>query len=117
MRVRLNNTLISNNNTTCGLSGYGEVEDYSIKVTPTNDIGSSSHQKDILLYPNPVLNVLNVEIEGSSEKTCFEILNSMGQAVYKSSLVDKTVVDLSKGFYLIKFETGESVLMRKFVKE
>jgi len=121
MRIRLDDTgKDSSNNTPCGVSGYGEVEDYSINVNPINSIGSLSNHKEIVLYPNPVLNKLFIETGGSIETIHFEILNSIGQSVYKSNFVDKTVIDMSqfsKGFYLIKFETGESSLYRQFVKE
>jgi len=120
MRIRLNNVDLAGNNTPCGVSGYGEVEDYSINVTSNAGIGSLSNTKKIVLYPNPVLNQLNVEIQGATETTSLEILNSIGHTVYKSNFVKKTVVDMTKfsvGFYLIKFETGEGMMYRKFVKE
>ena len=120
MRIRLHNTTSNANYTPCGFSANGEVEDYTVDVVPTVGTPSFIKSRKILLYPNPVLNQLNVEIEGSSEKIRCEILNSMGQKVFSSNLNGKTSIDMtqfSDGFYLIKFETGGYFLYRKFVKE
>jgi photosystem II stability/assembly factor-like uncharacterized protein len=120
MRIRLNNSTVFPNNTPCGASDYGEVEDYSINVVSNAGIHSASNVKKIVLYPNPVLNQLNIEVAGTSESTYFEIHNSIGQTVYNTNFVNKTVVDMAQfpvGFYLIKLKAGDGFLYRKFVKE
>jgi len=76
--------------------------------------------KKISIYPNPVTNELIIEFENNTNETDFEILNSIGQVVFKGSLVKKTTVHTSNfttGVYLIKLENGKTFEFKKIVKE
>jgi hypothetical protein len=76
--------------------------------------------KTIEIYPNPVTNELIIEMDGNSNNEGFEILNSIGQVVFKGKLLEKTVVQTSRflpGIYLIKFEIGKTSEFKKIVKE
>jgi len=62
---------------------------------------------NIKIYPNPVTDELVIEIPGNNEKLNFEIINSIGQIVFKGSLFDKTVVqtkNFASGSYLFKLD-------------
>jgi len=79
--------------------------------------GVEGENNTIKLYPNPVTNELKIEFEGSST---FEILNMMGQIVYKGNLVEITSVNtsnLSLGVYMIKLMQGNLIQLKKFIKE
>ena len=70
----------------------------------------------ILVYPNPMKNVLNIKMEGGST---FEILNLTGQVVYKGDLKESTVVNTSNfkpGMYMVKVEVGTGYEFRKVIK-
>ena len=56
-------------------------------ITETAGLNNLVH-----IYPNPVSNELIIEIKGNKEKIGFEILNSIGQIVYKGSLTEKIVI-------------------------
>jgi hypothetical protein len=74
----------------------------------------------IKVYPNPVSNELIIEREGNNEKVNFEILNAIGQVVFKGNLIDKTTVQTSNfapGVYLIKLENGKTFEFKKIIKE
>jgi len=80
----------------------------------------TSDNKSIKVYPNPVSDELIIEMEGSTHKTDFEILNSIGKIVLKGSLTEKTVVQTTifpPGVYLIKIENGNTFEFKKIVKE
>ena len=90
--------------------------------------GISSLQKEaISIYPNPVSNELIIEIKGNKEKTDYEILNSIGQIVFKSNFIEKTTVqtnNFAPGFYLVKLKnlsngmgSGKTFEFKKIVKE
>jgi len=73
--------------------------------------------KNIIIYPNPVKNELNIEFDGVTK---FSIINLMGQVIYSSNLINSAVVqttNLPSGVYLIKFTTGKTYEFRKFIKE
>jgi hypothetical protein len=74
----------------------------------------------INVYPNPITNELMIEIEGNNEPVYFEILNTLGQVVFKGNLVEKTTVQTSNfapGVYLIKFTNGKTFEFKKIIKE
>ncbi|HOE05560.1 MAG TPA: YCF48-related protein [Bacteroidales bacterium] len=96
----------------------------SLSNIATNDISygiqSIYNLKQIKVYPNPVANELILEIKGNSGKVNFDILNAIGQVVFKGCLVNKTTVQTSNfapGVYLIKLENGKSFEFKKVIKE
>ena len=89
-------------------------------VILTVGIDSVGNNKTIKIYPNPVTNELIIEISGNTSPLGFEILNSIGQIIFKGSVVEKTIVptkDFSAGMYLIKIENGKTFEFKKVIKE
>ena len=73
----------------------------------------------IKVYPNPVSFELNIEFKGNKDRLSFNILNSVGQIVFKGNLSEKTVVqttNFSPGVYIMKLENGSSFEFKKIVK-
>ncbi|MFH2143679.1 MAG: PKD domain-containing protein [Bacteroidota bacterium] len=74
----------------------------------------------IEVYPNPFSNELIIEIEGRSENSKYEILNSIGQVVSIGGLTKRTIVQTNRfapGVYLIKIDYGKYFEFRKIIKE
>ncbi|MFZ4413435.1 MAG: T9SS type A sorting domain-containing protein [Bacteroidales bacterium] len=83
-------------------------------------INEFSISNNIKVYPNPVHNELILEAKGNTEKLSFEILNVIGQVIFKGKLIEKTIVETSNfipGVYLIKLENGKTYQFKKIVKE
>ena len=83
-----------------------------IETMPLNNV--------IKVYPNPVLNELTIEIDGNNQRQNFEILNAIGEVVFKGNFVEKTIVQTSNfapGMYLIKLENGKPFEFKKFIKK
>lgn len=71
----------------------------------------------IRMYPNPVKDVLNIEMESGST---FEILNLTGQVVFRGDLSKSTRVDASQykaGLYVVKIKVVQGYEFRKIIKE
>jgi len=70
------------------------------------------------IYPNPATDKLSIE---TMQKANIEIINIQGQLVKTlQTTEDKTSVDVSDlqaGMYIIKFNTAEGSVVRKFIKE
>jgi photosystem II stability/assembly factor-like uncharacterized protein len=101
------------------LNGCSSDTSNIINVTNVG-IEFTENNKIFKIYPNPVNDELIIEINGTKENTNFEILNSIGQLVFKGNLLEKTVVNtttFSPGVYLIKFENGKTFEFKKMVKE
>ena len=97
---------------------------YNFKIQKTSVVSileNSENPGKIIVYPNPVKNQLTIDIENSTEILNVEILNSLGQIVYNSTLLNKkTIVNtnqFSNGVYIIKIDSEKSHIIRKFVKE
>ena len=85
-----------------------------------NGINANELNKTINVYPNPVSNELVLELKGNIEQQYFEIINSIGQTVYKGYLKEKTLVqttDFAQGVYLIKLQNGNTFEFKKILKE
>ncbi len=100
------------------LSGCSSVPSNTINVTVTG-IEVVESDRIIKVYPNPVSDELIIELEGNNENVRFDILNSIGQIVFKGNLADKTTVQTSNfapGVYLIKLENGKTFEFKKIIK-
>ena len=82
----------------------------------TNDF---ENFKQVTIYPNPVKNILNIQLEENQEVKNIEILTIEGrsvQSIQKASTID--IENLDKGIYLIKVKTlDDKVSVKKIIKE
>ena len=69
----------------------------------------------------PFISMANhFELNGNTVSTNFEILNSIGQAIFKGAILDKAVVQTSSfapGVYVIKLDNGKTFEFKKIIKE
>jgi hypothetical protein len=101
------------------LTGCSSAPSNTISVIGTG-IKIIESDKIIKVYPNPVSNELIIEIEGNNEIINFDIINAIGQVIFKGDLIEKTVVQTSvfaPGIYVVKLENGSTVEFKKIVKE
>ena len=73
----------------------------------------------IVVYPSPALEDFTIEAKGNTVPIYFEIYNAIGQFVYKSNMIEKTVVptaNFAAGMYVIRFRNSERLEYRKVVK-
>ena len=79
----------------------------------------ANYNKTIRLYPNPVKDNLTIESPTNANQK-LEIINLLGQTMYTYYIYSKATIDVSsfpKGVYLIKINTPNGVVVKKFVKE
>ncbi len=101
------------------LSGCSSNPSNTINVLITN-IENIDQDKSIKIYPNPISNELTIERTGNHEKMNFEIINTLGQVVFKGNMTEKTTIEttnFTSGIYIIKFESGLTFEFRKIIKE
>jgi len=90
-----------------------------IYVTLT-EIEPTGKAMPVKVYPNPVTNELIIEKAGNTKTIKFDIINSLGQTVFRGNLVEKTYVqtsDFSSGVYIIKLENGKGFDFKKIIKK
>jgi PKD repeat protein len=120
MRVRLNydSDTYDGNSTPCGMSGYGEVEDYSIVITsPTTAIGDVE-KLPYSVYPNPAKDFVMVYTYDEIALS-IEVVNVVGQVLTQISPdSENTQIDLGNleaGIYFVKVKTGGREFSQKIV--
>lgn len=89
-------------------------------IIQLTDVDELSEENGILIYPNPLINTLTIEIPESMKKPHLEIINSIGQVFLSSFIENKSLIDLSdlsSGAYIIKLTSENSVLIKKFIKK
>ena len=105
-------TMTNECGTTVTMNLYINVDNLGIDLMPI-------YKKNIILYPNPTLSSLNIELPQNIEiQKCF-ISNSIGQIVFKS-LDNSNKIDVSnlqQGVYIVSLETNYGKWNGKFVKE
>ena len=80
---------------------------------------TNTNESSINIYPNPVSEELIIE-SVKNEKISFDIINSIGQIVYKGNLLDKTTVNTSNfnpGIYIVKLKVGKVYTYKKILKK
>ncbi|MCE5345415.1 MAG: T9SS type A sorting domain-containing protein [Bacteroidales bacterium] len=98
---------------------------YGNTITASKSSGTSSvrdweYQNFIKAYPNPVSSELTIEVEVNNEKVNFEILNALGQKVFRGNFIERTIVytnNWKPGAYFIKFEIGKKIVVKKIIKK
>ena len=69
---------------------------------------------EVKVFPNPVSNVLNIELEGKIEK--LEVFNLAGAKIMQSQGSFIEVDALPKGSYVLKVHSNKTVLKKRFTK-
>ena len=72
----------------CGEYNYGEVEDYTVQIVGQSIVAArledsdSSKAPEMYLFPNPMTNHLNVQLDQRIEKGRLEIYDNLGQVLF-----------------------------------
>lgn len=85
------------------------------------NVPETSAEKTLFnVYPNPVTDEFTIEMNGNVKPLNFEIINTVGQVVYKGNITEKTKVqteNFAPGIYTIKLENGKSFEFNKMMKK
>lgn len=75
--------------------------------------------QEVTLYPNPANEVIKISLPHSELQCNYEIINTLGEIIYKGELIDSeiNIQSLSNGMYLLRVYTKRGIQQLKFVKE
>lgn len=95
------------------------IDDLSVTPTILSDAHNPIKKSGMSVYPNPVIDVLNIE-SYTNEVTSMEIYDMTGRRV-KSGLLDSentamNVTSLPKGLYIVKVKGSGNIITSKFIK-
>lgn len=88
------------------LSGCSSEASNSINLVITN-VDGRNEEAGIRIYPNPFSDELIIEYDNNTDKAYFEILNTLGEVIYKNYMYNKAVIPVSNfpaGLYIIRIE-------------
>ena len=80
---------------------------------------SNSAFGDKMLYPNPAVDILNVNPNFGTLKSTYRITNLLGQVITSGTIKNNSIniISLKKGIYLIELTDEEETLIQKFIKQ
>lgn len=92
-----------------------------LRLASANVAGVSNEGDGLNIYPNPAGNSINVEILNNvPAKGTVSLYNVVGQSVLRSeikaSISQINISLLPKGVYIVRYESGDTYLMGRFVK-
>lgn len=106
----------------CGISNYGEVEDYVVKIKPSELSINENGIIDLFVYPNPTTGLLTISLGNQSiVAESIEVFDMLGKRVLTESGSDTNtqldLTDLRKGIYLISVKTEKTNYTQKIIIE
>ncbi|HEY4788068.1 MAG TPA: T9SS type A sorting domain-containing protein, partial [Bacteroidales bacterium] len=100
----------------CWALGY-----FASEPDEVNIIEEKIDNESFTVYPNPISSELMIEMKENNEKLAFEIVNPIGQLVFKGNIIKKTIIPTSNfipGVYIIKLKkSGKTFESRKIIKQ
>ncbi|WP_299132889.1 M4 family metallopeptidase [uncultured Tenacibaculum sp.] len=116
----------------CETFADGEVEDYTVNITTASasiintltstikaDALTNERVLDLMTYPNPAINTVQVKFASKAENITYRIVNTIGSIV-KSGRITSTNLDVSSlnsGIYMLEVNDGQKQLKTKLVKK
>lgn len=87
-----------------------------INVTAGNNASISEVENaNVVLYPNPVTNILNIEAQGIQEVSVMDVNGRTVMTLQNTNRIDMT--DLANGVYFVRVITAEGVSTQKIAKK
>ncbi|OUS02063.1 serine protease [Flavobacteriales bacterium 33_180_T64] len=87
------------------------------------DIGLSLQEEEFFefkVYPNPAVNILNIQIPSVNENTTLTIYDILGKTILEQNMIQPSsqldVSSMSSGVYILSFQSGEASKTFKFIK-
>lgn len=99
---------------------WGETEDYTINIMAPTGINEVRKLNNLVLYPNPVTNMLSLQQDFKSGMT-FRIINILGEELQNGHISNANkqinVSALAEGIYVLQlFDNNEVLGQQRFVK-
>ena len=75
-----------------------------------------SLETSLSVYPNPANNELHIQKPSDVEIQKNTVYNHLGQKIMENETTDFSVSELSDGVYILKIQTSEGTINKKFIK-
>ncbi|WP_298779931.1 MBG domain-containing protein, partial [uncultured Polaribacter sp.] len=91
----------------------------NFEITNTASLLDFRENKEVKLYPNPVVDNLNFELIGGLNVFGLSVFDFSGRLIKRLEIYNDSIYigSLPKGIYFMRFETDEGVFLRKIIKK
>ena len=94
----------------------------AIEITEGDTLTNLENSLDdnLVIYPNPVKDALNINLTNGLEDATYSIFNIEGKLVMNSDLDTNNTIDvsqLSAGNYILRVQSNNSIKTQKFIKQ
>ena len=97
-------------------STVGQIE-ITISNQVTTSLSNTSLANKFNVYPNPSVDEINIESQGLAIES-ISLIDIKGNIIKVVSTNEKiNISDLPKGIYILKIQSGNDVINKRFVKE
>jgi Zn-dependent metalloprotease len=108
----------------CEDFGFGEVEDYMLRISNVNPINSLiavnplDDSKKINIYPNPVKDIIKISSSSSAEFK-YQFTDTHGRAILSGETKGHSinVESLIQGVYILSLDNGNEKTIKKIIKK
>jgi len=112
------------------ITGEEIIEDYGIRydyIHVTNFTGIdyvTSGNKEVIIYPNPTIDILKIVLNNDLKNTCITIYNSTGKLIktcntakylHSDNIISVSMSDIPTGVYFLKVESLNNSKIKKIV--
>jgi len=93
---------------------FGYQANYYINVDFNTSIDNYKPENDIVIYPNPVYDVLYIDTKDAN--ISINVINLQGQNIISTNKKEIDVSKLANGIYFINIKTDKGLVVKKFMK-
>lgn len=123
LRMRVSSDFVGNNLNSCTSPNYGQVEDYAVIIqSSTLAVPEPIKNETISVYPNPVSEILTINITSITSASIITISDILGKSIYNKSIPLQSsfseTIDVSKvtkGMYFLNFISKGKQITRKLL--
>lgn len=94
----------------------GQVEDYTVNISPTVLSTAEIHKNNLAVYPNPTTGIVNIQTSDKIEK--YEIYSVSGRKIGEGNNKTIDLNDFPEGTYLVKIQfDNQKTVTQKIIKK
>jgi len=114
----LRSVFFTENNIGYAVGDGGTLLKYTVNAT---NISELFNDDKISIYPNPINDKFNIEIDNQKESCNLQIFNTIGQVILNKKIINTIEqIDLSgqaAGVYFVKVQTEKNTVVKKIIKD
>lgn len=98
----------------------GDYPPTRLNFTTNLSIDDNNFANKIAVYPNPVVDVLNIDKTENLSNASFSVINTLGETIMQTKTLNNDAIDvssLSSGMYILSVDSGDGKQQFKFLKQ